>query len=66
LRALLGDARVSATGAAPRVLAAIGDEDVAPGLMDRLIHADYHQSGSRLLTFDREAARLDGARLLSG
>jgi hypothetical protein len=32
--------------------------------MDRLIHADYRGDGAGIVTFDRDAARLEGARLL--
>ena len=64
LRALLADPRIHTTGVAPEVLGEVGDKDEAPGLMDRLIHGDYRQTGADLLTFDRDAARLPGARLL--
>lgn len=65
LRALLADPRVHATGVAHEVLNEAGDTEDAPGLMDRLIHGDYQQSGATLLTFDRDASSLTGARLLT-
>ena len=65
LRALLADPRVHATGVARQVLNEAGASEGAPGLMDRLIHGDYRQAGAELLTFDRDAARLEGARLLT-
>lgn len=66
LRALLRDVRVQPTGVALDVLAVIGDRIRGAGLMDRLIHADYSAAGADLVTFDREAARLDGAQLIGG
>lgn len=35
------------------------------GLMHRLIHRGYESDGIVVLTFDRDAARLPGARLLA-
>ena len=64
LRAFLADRRVHATGAAHAMLLALPDREVAPGFMDRLIHASYARDGSSLVTFDRSAAKLTGARLL--
>jgi predicted nucleic acid-binding protein len=64
LRALLDDPRIQATGVARSVLAAEPESDLAPGLMDRLIHQDYRGHGAEMVTFDRDAARLEGARLL--
>ena len=64
IRALLADARVGPTGVALEVLDALSDEETAPGLMDRLIHGDYRRHGFELLTFDRDAAKLEGARFL--
>lgn len=66
LRALLADERIQPTGVARDVLEAIGEADAAPGLMDRLIHGGYRHDGAALLTFDRDAAKLAGARLLHG
>ena len=65
LAALLADARIRSPGVARQVLAKMSDRDSGPGLMDRLIHAGYQQDDVALLTFDRIAARLPGAQLLS-
>jgi predicted nucleic acid-binding protein len=64
LRDFVADPRIHATGVARDVLAAASDGTEPPGLMDRLIHGDYRGLGAPLLTFDRDAARLEGARLL--
>ncbi len=65
LRALLNDSRIFPTGVARQVLAMRPDEIATPGLIDLLIHGDYERAGARLLTFDRDAGRLPGARLLA-
>ena len=65
LRHLLADPRLHATGVAPDVLRRMTGADVAPGLMDRLIHGDYHSGGATLLTFDKDAARLSRSKLLT-
>jgi len=63
LTRLLADHRIRASAAARVALAdAAGRE--SPGLIDRLIHAGYRHEGVVLLTFDRDAARLEKARLL--
>lgn len=64
LSALLSDPRVRSTGVARRVLAHASVRDTGPGLMDRLIHAGYQRDDAALLTSDRAAARLPGARLI--
>ena len=64
IRALLADARVGPTGVALEVLDALSEEETTPGLVDRLIHRDYRRHGLELLTFDRDAAKLEGARLI--
>lgn len=64
LGALLADRRVRATGASREVLDTMSRAGAEPGLMDRLIHGGYALDGSELLTFDRPAARVAGARLL--
>jgi predicted nucleic acid-binding protein len=66
LRGLLADRRIHATGAARSVLAGAAVADQPPGLMDRLIHGDYERVPARMVTFDRDAAHLAGAKLLSG
>ena len=43
---------------------ALSEEETTPGLIDRLIHGDYRRRGLELLTFDRDAAKLEGARLI--
>ena len=63
LRQLLDDARVRPTGVAPDVLPA-SEAATGAGLMDRLIHGDYGLAGASLHTFDRNAARLPGAKLV--
>lgn len=67
LFALLSDPRVRGTGVARAVLADTAAQSSArsnPGLIDRLIHADYDREGLPVLTFDRPLARLPGAELL--
>jgi predicted nucleic acid-binding protein len=65
LRALLGDAWIETAGVAREVLTTAPDADSPPGFMDRLIHGDYRRDGVPVMTFDRAAARLPGARLVS-
>lgn len=65
LRRLLEDTRVRATGIAPEVLSEAAERSASPGLMDRLMHADYGLTGITLHTFDADAARLPGARLIA-
>jgi hypothetical protein len=43
----------------------VSSSQTAPGLIDRLIHGDYRRVGALLMTFDRDAARLAGATLIS-
>ena len=62
--ALISDPRIRSMGVAGRVLANMPEKDAGAGLMDRLIHGGYEVEGMTLLTFDRGAARLAGARLL--
>ncbi|MDQ2667130.1 MAG: PIN domain-containing protein [Gemmatimonadota bacterium] len=64
ITALLSDARFRATGVARQVLAQMPDRESGAGLMDRLIHGGYDQDGVAMVTFDRAAARLPGARRL--
>lgn len=64
LSALLGDPRFRATGVAKQVLARMPGRESGAGLMDRLIHGGYEQDGIGMVTFDRTAARLPGARRL--
>jgi predicted nucleic acid-binding protein len=62
LLALLSDPRILNDGAAREALAAAPDSK--PGVMDRLIARGYAQQGAGMLTFDRDASRLPGVRLL--
>jgi len=64
LRALLDDARVRSTGVARAVLAAdsASRASVKTGPMDKLILADYARDAIELVTFDRDLARVPGAR----
>lgn len=64
LSALLTDTRMRSTGVAVRVLAQARGKATNPGLMDRLIHAGYEADDITMLTLDRAAARLPGARLV--
>lgn len=66
LDALLADPRLRATGAARTALrdAAAASARAGPGLMDRLVLADAVREGLRLVTFDRDFARLPNAELL--
>lgn len=64
LASLLEDPRVRATGVARAVLREIVRDDAPPGVIDRLIHGDYGRAGANLLTFDRQAARLEDAERL--
>jgi predicted nucleic-acid-binding protein len=62
---LLGDPRIEASGVAKSVLDTMTQSTAGAGLMDRLIHGDYVEiENAQLVTFDRAAARLSGARLL--
>ena len=68
LHALLSDSRIRASGVARAVLAEASSRGASksqPGLLDRLIHADYARDDLQLVTFDRERARLEGARRLA-
>ena len=62
LRQLLGDARFRSTGVARATLA--GSTEANPGLMDRIIHADYAREGFQLVTFDRGLGGLPRTHVL--
>ncbi len=69
IAALLGDPRIRGTGSAHAVLRALpseGGTPPRPGLIDRLIHADYGSHDVAVATFDRDLGRLDGVRLMTG
>ncbi len=63
LHTLLRDPRIYASGLAPQVLAQM-QNSTKPGLIDRMICADYDQDGFATVTFDRDLSRLPTARLL--
>lgn len=65
LRNLTADPGIRPTGVSARVLAQVSQGSGGAGLIDRLLHADYADAGLDLVTFDRAAARLPGARLLT-
>ena len=64
MRKFLGDPRIRCSGVARNVLVADDGSRTSrkTGLMDRWILADYARDGVELRTFDRELARLPGAR----
>lgn len=66
LSELLADPRLRASGVARTALrdAAAAGPRASPGLMDRLVLADAAREALRLVTFDRDLARLPGAELL--
>ncbi len=67
LHSLLRDRRIRALGCAFEVLGDMRDENrlaSRAGLVDRLIAAEYRESARETLTFDRDMARLSGARML--
>lgn len=64
LLSFVRDSRVRNTGVAAQVLAHMGSAS-RPGLIDRLIHADYDRDGFETITFDRDFSRLPNTRLLS-
>lgn len=66
LHAFLSDPRVRSAGVAWQVLSdpSIRVPKPRPGMIDRLIHADYTRDAVHLLTLDRDLARLPGIRLL--
>lgn len=66
LRQLLSDRRLQATGTALRVLTAIDrpGQRLEPGLVDRLLLANYAADGARTVTFDKALAKLGDAQLL--
>ena len=65
LAGFLRERGVKAMGAAATVLATPGLATANPGLIDRLIHAEYHGHVGEMLTFEKAAGRLPGARVLA-
>jgi predicted nucleic acid-binding protein len=64
LRDFLRQSGVVAAGAAHDILATPNLAAAQPGLVDRLIHAEYAGVADEMLTFERSAARLPGAHVL--
>lgn len=64
LLALLSDSRVLSNGTALEVLGEMAGGATRPGVMDRLIARSYDHQGAGTLTFDRDASRLAGVRLI--
>ena len=67
LHAMLSDPTIRALGQAPAVISEMLGSATGvrkPGLMDRLIEAEYRDAGFDVLTFDRDMSRLPAARLL--
>ena len=68
LLALLSDNRVHSTGVARAVLADGNTQRTAksqPGLIDRLVHADYRRDSLPIVTFDRAFGKLSDVRVLA-
>ncbi len=68
LHAFLSDTRVRSAGVAVGVMSDPSTRvpRPRPGMVDRLIHADYRRDALDVVTFDRDLARLAGVRLLRG
>jgi predicted nucleic acid-binding protein len=64
LRDFLRQSGVVAAGAAHDILSTPNLAAAQPGLVDRLIHAEYARVADEMLTFERSAARLPGAHVL--
>lgn len=65
LAIFFADSGVKSIGTAAAVLATPNLATTKPGFVDRLIHADYLRTAPAMLTFERAAARLAGARVLA-
>ncbi len=52
-------------GAAAAVLAVPSLARAKPGFIDRMIHAEYEMSAKEMLSFEKAAGRLRGARVLT-
>ncbi len=64
LARFLDESNVKPMGAAVKVLAVPNLATAKPGFVDRLIHAEYTNSDGEMLTFEKAAGRLPGARVL--
>ncbi len=66
LRSFLATPRIEGTGEVAAVLAVPDLESAKPGLIDRVIHANYVRAGiDEFATFEKAASRLDRVRVLS-
>ncbi len=64
LQEFLSKSGALAAGSADRILATHNLAVAQPGLVDRLIHAEYIRVADMMLTFEKSAARLTGSRVL--
>lgn len=64
LREFVGGGEVEA-GAASNVLQMSNLASAKPGFVDRLIHAAYADDQARLVSFEKSAGKLAGAKVLS-
>jgi predicted nucleic acid-binding protein len=64
LRDFLSQSGVKATEAAQGILSMPNLAAAQPGLVDRLIHAEYLRIADEMLTFEKSAARMRSARVL--
>jgi predicted nucleic-acid-binding protein len=64
LKEFLGQSGIEAAEATLAILALPNLAVARPGLVDRLIHADYLRSADQMLTFEKSGARLPRARVL--
>jgi predicted nucleic acid-binding protein len=64
LREFLRESGAEAAGSSDGILATPNLAIAQPGLVDRLIHAEYLRVADVMLTFEKSAARLTGARIL--
>jgi hypothetical protein len=64
LKEFLGQSGIEAADATLAILALPNLAVARPGLVDRLIHADYLRSADQMLTFEKSGARLPRARVL--
>lgn len=66
LSGFLRERGIKTMGAAVAVLATSNLATANPGFVDRLIHAEYRRHAGEMLTFEKAAGRLPGARVLVG